>query len=109
MTFRQLKANVKLRRTLIYSSMFMIAVGLGMFSSIFRHFAFTSDILVKGAVAYALSMAGAIAIFYSVNYTRKHTICVKCRKQVDTADFMNMENFKCPHCNFECDADDPIW
>ena len=42
-------------------------------------------------------------------YNREHTKCPKCRRQIDIADFMNMENFKCPNCGFEADADAEIW
>ena len=109
MTYRQLKANVKLRRTLMFSSIFMIVSGLMIFVFVMRNFAFTTSTLALGAVGYVLSMGGALAIFYSLNYTKKHTRCVKCRGQIDVADFLAMEDFKCPHCHFECSADEPIW
>ena len=109
MTFRQIKANVKLRRTLMICSMAMIGMGLLMFVMIMRNFAFTTTTLATGALAYAMSMAGALTIFLSLNYNKKHTKCPKCRRQIDMADFMNMDDFKCPHCSFEADADAEIW
>ncbi len=109
MTFRQLKASVKLRRTLILCSMVMITIGLAMFMMLMRNFSFTTTSLATGAVAYGLSMAGGLTIFLSLNYNKKHTKCIKCKRQIDMADFMNMDNFKCPHCNFEADADAKLW
>ena len=109
MTYRQLKANVKSRRTLMISSIVLIAMGLAMFATIMLNFAFTTTMLAMGAIAYAMSMAGALAIFLSLKYNKEHTKCVKCRRQIDMADFMNMEDFKCPHCGFEADADAEIW
>ena len=109
MTYRQVKANVKSRRTLMVTSMCLIAVGLGMFAMIMLNFAFTTTMLAMGAIAYAMSMAGALLIFLSLRYNKEHTKCPKCRRQVDLADFLNMENYKCPHCGFEADADAEIF
>ena len=109
MTYRQLKANVKSRRTLMISSIVMIAMGLAMFATIMMNFAFTTTMLAMGTIAYVMSMAGALIIFMSLKYNKEHTKCIKCRRQIDMADFMNMEDFKCPHCGFEADADAEIW
>ena len=109
MTYRQVKANVKSRRTLMVTSICLIAVGLGMFAMIMLNFAFTTTMLAMGAIAYAMSMAGALIILVTLKYNREHTKCPKCRRQIDISDFMNMENFKCTHCGFAVDADDEIW
>ncbi len=109
MTFRQLQANVKLRRTLMTCSIIIIGMGLAMFAFLMTHFSFTTTSLMIGAVAYAMSMAGSMAILHSLNYNKTHTKCIKCRRQIDMADFMAMGNFKCPHCGFEADADAEIW
>ena len=109
MTYRQVKVNVKTRRTLMVSSIGLIAVSLAIFAMIMMNFSFTTTMLAMGAIAYAMSMAGALVIFLSLKYNKEHTKCVKCRRQVDLADFMNMENFKCPHCEFEADADAEIF
>lgn len=108
MTFRQLQANVKLRRTLMTSSIIIIGMGLAIFAFLMTHFSFTTTSLMIGAIAYAMSMGGSLAILYSLNYNKTHTKCIKCRRQIDIADFMAMENFKCPHCGHECDADAPL-
>ena len=109
MTFRQLKASVKMRRTLMVSSMCMIFVGLLMFVKLMMNPSLAMSSLAMGAIAYAMSMAGALTIFLSLRYNKEHTKCIKCRRQIDMADFMNMENFKCPHCEFEADADAEIF
>ena len=109
MTYRQLKANVKSRRTLMISSIVLIAMGLAMFATIMLNFTFTTAMLAMGSIAYVMSMAGGLLIFMSLRYNKEHTKCVKCRRQIDMADFMNMEDFKCPHCGFEADADAEIW
>ena len=98
-----------MRRTLMISSMCMIFVGLLMFIKLMINFTFTTVSLATGAFAYAVSMAGALTIFLSLKYNKEHTKCIKCRRQIDIADFMNMENFKCPHCEFEADADAEIF
>lgn len=109
MTFKQMKTNFKLRRTLMLYSMAMIGVGLLLIIKLMMNPVLTMSSLAMGAVAYALSMAGGLIIFMSLNYIKKNSKCPKCRKQIDSVDFMNMENFKCPHCQFECEADKPVW
>ena len=109
MTYRQVKANVKSRRTLMLASIGLIAAGLAIFAIIMLNFTFTTAMLAMGSIAYVMSMAGGLLIFMSLRYNKEHTKCVKCRRQVDMADFMNMEDFKCPHCGFEADADAEIW
>ena len=109
MTFRQIQANVKSRRTLMMCSIAMIGAGLFIFVGLMINFTFTTVSLAKGAIAYAMSMAGALAILLSQKYNKEHTKCIKCRRQIDMADFMNMSDFKCPHCGFEADADAEIW
>ena len=109
MTYRQVKANVKSRRTLMLASIGLIAAGLAIFATIMLNFTFTTAMLAMGSIAYVMSMAGGLLIFMSLRYNKEHTKCVKCRRQVDMADFMNMEDFKCPHCGFEADADAETW
>ena len=109
MTFGQLKAKVKTRRTLMLCAMLMTGMGVGTLLMSMRSFQFTTIMLAMGAIAYAMSMAGALIILVTLKYNREHTKCPKCRRQIDISDFMNMENFKCTHCGFAVDADDEIW
>ena len=109
MTFRQLKAKVKTRRTLMLCAMLMTGMGVGTLLRSMRSFQFTMGELIRCSIAYAISMAGALIILVTLKYNREHTKCPKCRRQIDISDFMNMENFKCTHCGFAVDADDEIW
>ena len=109
MTYRQVKANLKLRRTLMLCSMAMIGMGLLIIIKLMLNPVLAMSSLAMGAVAYAMSMAGGLTIFISLNYTKKHSKCPKCRTQIDSASFMNMENFKCPNCGFEAEADAEIF
>ena len=109
MTFRQIQASVKSRRTLIICAMLMTAMGVGTLLRSMRSFSFTMGELIRCSIAYAISMAGALIILMSLKYNKEHTKCPKCRRQIDIADFMNMENFKCTHCGFSADADEELW
>ena len=109
MTFRQIQANVKNRRKLIVVSMIMIAASLAIFAVTMLNFSFTLPVLAVCAIAYAMSMAGGLSILYALNYTKKNTKCVKCRRQINIADFMAMDDYRCPHCGYDAAADDRIW